>query len=164
MRRSYRQRKHRRTTAVLVFVLGLFAQVLAPDGAASQTGRPPIARAAYTLDGTDSAHLHLAHEYEATLYEEGYATGAAPGYLRAQLKVGATFTGWVTIYTRGGSIIGYGSAKPHGEGRYQSFGGSLTVTRGTGRYAHIHGHGGLYGTFDRRTYAVVVQTTGNFYY
>jgi hypothetical protein len=42
----------------------------------------------------------------------------------------------------------------------------MTVTRGTGRYAHAHGHGGFYGTIDRENthYPAVVQTTGTLVY
>ena len=47
---------------------------------------------------------------------------------------------------------------------YLSFGGTLTVTHGTGRYAHAHGQGGFYGTIDRKNYAVTIQTTGTLYY
>jgi hypothetical protein len=57
-----------------------------------------------------------------------------------------------------------------------SFAGTLTVSRGTGRYAHAHGHGGFYGVINRKTYAyglwqragrdplrpVIIQETGHF--
>jgi hypothetical protein len=101
---------------------------------------------------------------EALLYEEGRATGSLPGHMRAQLTVGSLLRGTCTIYTAHGSITGRGSAAPHGPGRYQSFAGSLTITGGSGRYARAHGRTGLYGTFDRRTFALVVQTTGRISY
>jgi hypothetical protein len=78
--------------------------------------------------------------------------------------VGATFTGSFTIYTHGGSIRGHGSANPHGSGVYESFAGSLVATGGTGRYTHAHGRAGLYGTFNRNNYALLVQTTGTLLY
>jgi hypothetical protein len=40
----------------------------------------------------------------------------------------------------------------------------MSVSHGTGRYAHVHGHGGFYGTINRRTNALVVQTTGQLSY
>jgi len=40
----------------------------------------------------------------------------------------------------------------------------VTVTGGTGRFVHAHGHTGLYGTFDRTTYALTIQTTGTLSY
>lgn len=130
-----------------------------------RTGR--LARrghAARTLDGTDTAHLHLVHQHEAQLYEEGSARGALPGRMRASLTVGSRFTGTCTIYTRYGSITGRGIAAPHGAGRYQSFRGAFVIVSGSGRYRHVHGRTNLYGTFDRRTFAVVVQTVGRLSY
>lgn len=131
---------------------------------ASAGRREAAAHAARTISGTDTAHLHLVHQDEMRLSEEGLAKGALPGHMRAVLTVGALFTGSCTIYTSGGSITGHGVATPHGTGRYQSFRGTLSITGGTGRYRHIRGRTGLYGTFDRRTFALVVQTTGHLSY
>jgi hypothetical protein len=123
------------------------------------------ARAARTLNVSDEAHLHLASTQGEALFEEGPATGALPGTVKVRLTVGATVSGSFTIYPRGGgSITGRGSAQLHSTGAYASFGGSMTVSRGTGRYAHAHGHGGFYGTVNRRTDALVVQTTGRLTY
>jgi len=119
---------------------------------------------ARTLNGTDTAHLHLVHQQETTVFEEGAASGALPGHMRARLDVGSVFTGTCTIYTSGGTIVGHGLATPHGTGRYQSFHGTLEITGGSGRYAHAHGRTGLYGTFDRRTFSLVIQTTGSISY
>jgi len=81
--------------------------------------------------------------------------------VKVRFTVGATVSGSFTIYPRGGgTITGHGSAQLHSTGVYASFGGSMTVSHGTGRYAHAHGHGGFYGTVNRRTNALVVQTTG----
>ena len=91
-------------------------------------------------------------------------TGALPGSMRAVLTTGAVFSGSFTIHTNGGTIDGHGRATTHGSGRYQSFNGSITVTGGSGRYSHAHGRTGLSGTFDRRTYAMVIQTTGRLSY
>jgi len=126
--------------------------------------RPAWARAARSLSVNDTAHLHLLKASGSRLLEEGPVSGALPGHTRAQLTVGATFGGTITIYAPGGTLSARGSATPHGSGRYESFSGSITVTHGTGRYAHAHGHGGMYGTFDRQTYAFVIHTTGNLTY
>lgn len=116
------------------------------------------------VNGTATAHLHLVRPSGAELYEEGPVTGALPGRMRAVVSTGSQVSGSFDITTRAGRIYGRGTATPHGSGRYQSFSGTLTITGGSGRYAHAAGHAGLYGTFDRRTYALVVQTTGRFSY
>ena len=149
--------------------LGLTIAVGAPAAASPSAGangaRPTApAHAARTLNASDTAHLHLVKASGSTLYETGSASGALPGSMQANLNVGASFTGSCTIYTSHGTIKGHGTASPHGSGRFESFSGSFVVTGGTGRYAHAHGHAGLYGTFDRRTYAFVIQTTGTLSY
>jgi len=147
--------------AELVMVAAAVASV---GASASGRGGDPRARAARTLDGTDTAHLHLVHQDEALLYEEGGASGVVPGQMRARLRVGPLFSGTFTIHTSRGSIAGHGSATPHGVGRYQSFHGTLLIIGGSGRYRRVHGRTQLYGTFDRRTFAVVVQTAGRLSY
>lgn len=125
---------------------------------------PPRARVAHILKASDTAHLRYLNASGSLLFEEGKASGGLPGTMRAHIDIQATFTGSFTIYAKGGSITGHGQATPHGEGTYESFAGTLVVTRGTRRYAHAHGKAGLYGTFDRDNYAFVVQTTGTLLY
>jgi hypothetical protein len=115
---------------------------------------------AHTLKATDTAHLHYIHAAGSLLYEEGRASGTLPGSMRVHFNVGSTLSGSFTIYARGGTIRGHGEATPHGAGIYESFAGQLVVTGGSGRYAHARGRTGLYGTFNRQTYALLVQTTG----
>jgi hypothetical protein len=120
--------------------------------------------AARALRATDTARLHYVSAAGSLLYEEGTATGTLPGKMRVHLNVGSTFTGSFTIYTPAGQIKGRGQATPHGVGTYESFSGTLTVTGGSGRYRHAKGRAGLYGTFDRNNYALLVQTTGTLTY
>ncbi len=124
------------------------------------------ARSARVLNVADTGHLRYnARGSEGSLLlEEGSVAGALPGRMRAHMNIGATFSGSFVLYASGGSIKGHGTAKPTGSGRYESFRGSLTVTGGTGRYAHAHGQAGLYGVFDRKTYGLTVQTTGRLSY
>ncbi len=119
---------------------------------------------ANTLRATDTAHLHYISASGSLLYEEGRASGTLPGSMRVHFDVSSTLSGSFTIYTREGSIRGHGEATPHGAGVYESFAGTLVVTGGTGRYAHAHGRTGLYGTFDRENYGLLVQTTGTLAY
>jgi hypothetical protein len=134
------------------------------SAAARAIGRPPAAHAAHALKATDTAKLHYVSAAGSELLEQGKTTGTIPGSMRAQVEIGATISGNFTIYTHGGSIKGHGVASPHGGGIYESFAGTVTVTGGTGRFVHAHGHTGLYGTFDRNTYALTIQTTGTLSY
>jgi hypothetical protein len=130
----------------------------------SSIARRTSPQAARTLNGTATAHLHLVKANGSRLDEEGTVTGALPGTMRAMLTTGVVFAGSFTIHTNGGAIDGHGRATTHGSGRYQNFNGSITITGGSGRYSHAHGRTGLSGTFDRRTYAMVIQTTGRLSY
>jgi hypothetical protein len=123
------------------------------------------AHAARTLNVTDVAHLHLVGTSGELLEEEGPATGALPGKVKARFDVSTSITGSFVFYPNGGgSITGNGSARLHSTGTYSSFGGTLAVSHGTGRYVHAHGSGGLYGTVNRHTDALVIQTTGKLSY
>jgi hypothetical protein len=144
----------------LLGVLASGALLASSSAAASLDSRPPVAHAARALKATDTAKLRYVSAAGSELLEQGKATGTLPGSMRAQVEIGATISGIFTIYTKGGSIKGHGVATPHGGGIYESFAGSVTVTGGTGRFVHAHGHTGLYGTFDRNTYALTIQTTG----
>jgi hypothetical protein len=158
-----RGRPDRKGGAAAVLAL-LAISSLAPISAADSSARHQKAHTARSLNGTATAHLHLVRANGSQLSEEGPVTGALPGSMRAVLDTGSTFVGGFTILTHQGSINGRGRATPHGLGRYQSFNGTITITGGSGRYSHAHGQGGLYGTIDRRTYALVIQTTGKFSY
>jgi len=124
----------------------------------------PVAHAARTLNVTDTAHLRYTKEVGSMLEDEGSATGALPGRVAVQFSVGATVYASFTIYAKGGSITGHSTGQLHGAGLYASFGGTMTVTHGTGRYAHARGTGGFYGVIDRHNYAATVQTTGTLHY
>ncbi|HSZ13250.1 MAG TPA: hypothetical protein VK790_04365 [Solirubrobacteraceae bacterium] len=137
--------------------------VIMSSAAAANTS--PTARVTRVLKTTDTARLrYIPPAHGSLLFEEGAAQGTLPGTMRAHCNLAATVTCSFTIDTHGGSISGRGSAALHGSGVYESFSGTLVATGGTGRYAHARGHAGLYGTFDRRSYGLVVQTTGSLYF
>ncbi len=146
--------------ALLAGTLGPAAQPAGANSASHHTA----AIASHTLNATDTAHLRYVSGSGAELFEEGSASGSLPGKMRVHGEVGPTLSASFTVYLHGGTISGRGTAKTHGAGRYESFAGSLTITGGTGRYSHAHGHAGLYGVFDRRTYDLTVQTTGRLLY
>ncbi|HEY7893058.1 MAG TPA: hypothetical protein VIC05_12690 [Solirubrobacteraceae bacterium] len=159
---------HRRLAAACAATLSWLGLAAVATGAVTSAygaGSGPVARsAARTLKATDTAHLHYIHTSGSMLYETGSASGTLPGRMRADVNVGATISGTFTIYIRGGTIRGHGSATPHGSGVYESFAGSLVATGGTGRYRHAHGRAQLYGTFNRNNYSLVIQTAGTLLY
>jgi hypothetical protein len=135
------------------------------SSARAPAAAPAAARMARVLNVDDTGHLRLLNASGSILQEEGPASGTFPGNVKVRLVVRAAVTASFTIAPgAGGSISGRGSATLHSTLRYSSFGGSLTVEHGTGRYAHAHGSGRLYGVIDRRTDALVVQTTGQLDY
>ncbi|HTW40734.1 MAG TPA: hypothetical protein VMD79_00275 [Solirubrobacteraceae bacterium] len=123
-----------------------------------------LARPARTERLMVDAHLHYVNARGSYLIEEGRASGPLAGLVKAQIKITATIAGSFTFYPRDGSISGSGSGKLHESGTYASFGGTVTVLGGTGRYAHARGGGGLYGVYDRKTLGVEIQTTGTLSY
>jgi hypothetical protein len=126
---------------------------------AARASALPRAQAAGSLRVNDTGYLHLLHASGSVLSEVGRVSGTVPGTASVRLDVGENVTATFTIHVRGGgSITGHGSAALHSSGRYSSFGGSLSVTGGTGRYTHAHGAGKLYGVIERRTDNLTVQT------
>jgi hypothetical protein len=149
------------TAVALIGYCSLLALAAIP-GVAS--GGIPLARAARALNATDTAHLHRVSNSGEEILEVGRATGTLPGSVRAYINVGATVIVHFTIDTAAGAISGAGSGRLKGRAAEPSFAGRMTVRHGTGRYAHAHGEGGFYGTLDRKTYALIVQTTGTLSY
>jgi hypothetical protein len=126
-----------------------------------------LGRVAHAVSVRDEGHLHMVSSSGSDLIEEGPVSGTILGTVRVNFNIGPTVYASFTIYVHGGgSISGSGHGALHSTSAYSTFGGSLTVTRGTGRYAHAHGTGGLYGAINRRssTYPMTVQTTGTLYY
>jgi hypothetical protein len=125
------------------------------------------ARAARSVTVHDEAHLHLIRSSGSLLIDEGRAAGTLPGTVLLQFTydgsptVGARFTirgaGWA-IQARGQSKLSNPTSPS------PSFSGSLTITGGSGRYAHAHGSGELYGVFYRRSYGLTVQAIGKLAY
>jgi hypothetical protein len=143
-------------TAVLLFLL-------APSAVGS---RSADGHAASALSVSDSAKLRLVSADGNTLYERGKASGTLPGTVEVALTLGAhTASSSFTIRTQGGTITGRGSGKLKlGKGGYDSFGGAVSVQRGTGRFRHAAGKGGLYGSIYRVNDAMSVQVTGTLRY
>ncbi|HEY5287232.1 MAG TPA: hypothetical protein VIJ50_09030 [Solirubrobacteraceae bacterium] len=140
------------------------ARATSPTQAATADALDPAGHYARALRVDDTGHLHLLKAFGSVLLEEGPAGGTLPGLAKVHLLVGSTVLASFTIQTKSGTIYGSGRAALHSSGRYASFGGSLSVSRGTGSYTHARGSGKLYGVIDRRTSSLTVQTVGTLSY
>jgi hypothetical protein len=99
--------------------------------------------------------------------EQGSVSGTihGPVYIHVHVSSLHSFVAEVNVYTRGGSLTGYGSAGFRLAGGYAQFSGSLSITRGTGSYSHARAHnlrftGSIQGSND----AVTVRLSGTMYY
>ena len=115
---------------------------------------------------TDYARLTLVSANGNTLVERGKASGTLPGTVQVSLTLrNRTASSSFTIHTSAGTIGGHGQGKlKAGKHGYDSFGGWVVVSGGTGRFRGAHGKGGLYGAIYRVTDAMTVQVTGKLYY
>lgn len=141
------------------------AVALGTTASAQATG--PMAKAAHRLSAKDEAKLHYVRASGSSLIDEGKASGTIPGTVRIDFtytgspNVGAQFT----IYGSSGSLRVHASGKLSSPTNPKpSFKGNLSIVGGSGRYAHAHGSGTLYGVFYRRSYGLVVQVQGTVYY
>jgi hypothetical protein len=158
---SRKQKLRTRLAATLAIALCSLSIV---DSDASG-GAQVLGRATRSLTANDEAHLHYVSESGSNLAEEGTAIGSLPGTVKVRFTIGAVVEASFTIYPRGGgSLSGHGSGTLHLSGIYASFGGTMSVSSGTGRYGHARGTGGFYGVINRNTSASVVQTRGTLSY
>lgn len=119
---------------------------LAPLGSASRSqargsSSAPHAIVAKTTSLHETGRLHLTSKHNFTLNERGTATGTIAGQIYVHLTAvsSSRVTVEVNIYPHGGSVSGRGSGSYHRHGTTAEFAGSMSFTRGTGNYAHVHG-------------------------
>ena len=119
------------------------------------------------LSVRDRGNLRFVRASGSLLLDEGRVSGSFPGAVKVRFlyngepNVSARFT----ITGSGGSISAQGSGRLSSPVSVTpSFRGRMRITGGTGRYAHIHGDGELFGVFNRRSYALTVQAVGKLPY
>jgi hypothetical protein len=158
---------HARDAALLSVVATGIAAAAGIGVPASASSRGTRAHAARVLHVRDEGRLHYVRSSGEQIIDEGHATGSFPGWVKVRFlyngepTVGARFT----IYGSGGTVSARGTARLSSPtSPSPSFHGTMTITGGSGRYAHIHGGGELYGVYYRRSYALTVQAIGKLPY
>jgi hypothetical protein len=127
----------------------------------------PQARAARSINLSDSAKLHLQNKKGLVLKEAGAAKGTLPGTLYLQLKVTSTrsVSADVQVYPSGGSVSGVAKANYRVAGSTATFSGTLTITKGSGKYAKAKASAlSFSGTIQRSNDAVTVHVSGKMSY
>jgi hypothetical protein len=122
--------------------------------------------AARTLSLNESGYLHLTSHHGFTLNEQGSAYGTIRGTIYIHLNIVSTnrVTAEVNIYPSGGSLTGYAKAGYHVNGGTANFSGTMSISRGSGRYSHASGSGlSFYGSIRRSNDAVNVYLNGRMY-
>ncbi len=125
------------------------------------------ARAARTVTLSETGRLHLTSSHQLHLNEVGSASGTIRGQIYIHLNVSSqhSVSAEVNIYPGGGSLSGDGSASYHVVGGYADFSGSLSITRGTGTYAHANARDLRFtGSIQRSNDAVQVKLSGTLRY
>lgn len=132
-------------------------------GLAAAQAAGHVATAARVISLNESGHLRLTSRHGFTLNEKGSASGTIRGTIYIHLNIVSTnrVTAEVNIYPNGGSLSGYARASYHVVGATAGFAGTMSVSRGTGSYAHAHGSGlSFSGTIQRSDDAVAVHLGG----
>jgi len=168
--RLARERSSERTSIGVLVTLSALAVMTACQGmgtSAWAVGSGPAARAARSLNVRDEGHLRFIRSSGSELLDEGRAAGSFPGWVKVRFTYNGepTVSARFTIYGAGGSISARGSGRlSNPVSPSPSFRGHLLVTGGSGRYAHVHGIGELFGVFNRRSYGLTVQAIGKLSY
>jgi hypothetical protein len=156
------------TTAVMPTLAASIVAGAFGAGALAAAAHPaPSALLARTLSLNESGHLRKTSKHNFTLNERGMASGTITGAIYVHLTVVSTsrVSAEVSIYPRGGSITGYGTASYHRGSYTATFSGSASINRGTGSYAHAHGSGlSFSGTIVRSDDAITVHLSGTVSY
>jgi hypothetical protein len=156
-REMWFQRPRVTARAGAVACLACSTLVCAPPAGAAEA----IAARSVTL--SETGHLRLTSHHGFTLNEKGSAAGTIDGTIYIHLHIVSTnrVTAEVNIYPSGGSITGYATASYRPAGALASFNGTMSIARGTGRYARAHGAGlSFTGTVQRSNDAVTVRVSG----
>ncbi len=129
----------------------------------------PSAKAARTLNLSDSANLVQNNKKGVELKDSGTAKGTLPGKIYIQLRVGQgkVVTAQIQLYPNShDSISASASATYHlNTSTYATFSGTLNITGGKGRYAKAKGSKlSFSGSVHRPSNSVSVRVSGKISY
>lgn len=154
-----------RSKLLAVLAVAVASLVLAPNASTRSLPRPatPTASQARTISLHETGRLHLISKHGFTLYEQGPASGTVTGTIYVRLRIVSTsrVTAEVSIAPHGGAISGVASASYHKGTSTATFSGTLSITHGTGSYAHAHGSNlSFSGTIQRSNDAITTHVGG----
>lgn len=146
----------------MVCLAALVASVCAvPAGA----GAEPTAVAAGTMAFNINSNLRLVGRPGHVLNEQGTFSGSQSGTIAIRFTSVTSTSGEATFtaYPKGGGwVSGRTTTKGRVVGAKVYFGGSMTITGGSGRWAHASGRGlGFSGVVDRRSFHATTHMQGS---
>jgi len=147
---------------IAICALALLASIAGPTTHASGATNGPVGVQAKRVDLIESANLKLISEDVAALVERGQAAGTYDAPVTATFTIHPkAVTATVTVYPHGGSITGVAQTNYVVQNSTGYFGGTLTVTRGTGSFKGASGKSlGISGTINRYSFAITVKAHG----
>jgi hypothetical protein len=145
-----------------ICALALLASIAGPTTHASGAVGSPTGRQAKMVNLVENANLKLISEEGAALVEHGQASGTYNAPVNATFTIHPkAVTATVTVYPHGGSITGVAQTNYVVQNSTGYFGGTLTITRGTGRFKDASGKSvGISGTINRYSFAIMVKAHG----
>lgn len=153
----------------LICALMAFGAAVDPGAAISRTVNTrnvSTAVAARAQSVNETAQLRLVSHHRGILNEQGQTAGTPGGLLRVSLTI--SYTEATITFTQspsGGTLSGGGKASFYARGSIAHFTGSVSITRGTGRYAHASAKSlHIQGTFQRSNYALSLKVNGKMYH
>jgi hypothetical protein len=147
---------------IAICALGLLASIAGLTASASGATKGPVGMQAKTVDLVENANLKLISEEGTTLVERGQAAGTYNAPVNATFTIHPkAVTATVTVYPHGGSITGVAHTDYVVQNSTGYFGGTFTITHGTGSFKGASGKAlGISGTIDRYTFAITVKAHG----
>ncbi len=148
--------------AISICVLALLASIAEPTTHALGAIGGPMGVQAKRINLVESANLKLTSEEGASLVEHGQAAGTYNAPVTATFTIHPkAVTATVTVYPHGGSITGVALTNYVVQGSTGYFGGTLTITHGTGSFKGASGKSlGISGTINRYSFAITVKAHG----